>query len=246
MSDKDPQYPNENYPWPHHPAYGHPHDQQAHQHMPPPPAGYYPPPPPPPGYHPHYGYHPYYAHPAYQQAPPEAHQHHGKAHYEQPENDALYQQAQGVVEGLMGEQAGMFKEMLGKMGIDDKEFWKGAMIGAAAALLLGNENVRNNLLQMFTGAGDMLKSGGEKVKESAYQTGSSIKESAYKAGASVKQSATTGNEIFKDTINAGKQGFQASVERHQNEEVTPDEQAAEISSVETDANLTAESDQNEK
>ncbi len=218
MSDKDQQYPNGNYPWPHHPAYGHPQDPQAYQHMPPPPPGYYPPPPPPPppqGYHPHHGHHPYYAHPAYQQAPHAMHQHHGKPHYEQPENDALYQQAQGVVEGLMGEQSGVFKEMLGKMGIDDKEFWKGAMIGAAAALILGNENVRNNLLQMFTGAGDMLKSGGEKVKESAYQAGSSIKENASKAGASVKQTATTGNEIFKDTINAGKQGFHESVERHQ-------------------------------
>jgi len=222
MSDNESQSPNNNVPWPNHPGYGHPyyHPQQAQTSQPmPPPAGYYPPPPgyyghphcpppPPPGY---YG-HPQYAHPAYQQPQGMPHQHHGQPHHEAPDNDALYQQAQGVVEGLMGEQSGAFKEMLGKMGIDDKEFWKGAMIGAAAALILGNENVRNNLLQMFSGATDMFKTGGEKVKDSAY-----------KATESVKQSVTTGNEIFKDTINAGKEGYQASVERHKSDaQVAPD------------------------
>jgi len=211
MSDKESKYPNEGYPWPQPPpgygaaGYGHPyHHPQAAQHMPPPagyypppPPGYYPPPPPPPGCH------PYYAHPAYQQGQPAMHQHHGQPHYEAPENDALYEQAQGVVEGLMGEQSGAFKDMLSKMGIDDKEFWKGAMIGAAAALILGNENVRNNLLQMFSGATDMFKSGGEKVKDSAV-----------KATESVKQNVNAGSEIFKDTLHAGKEEFHASVARH--------------------------------
>lgn len=211
MSDNESQYPNDNNPWPNPPGYGQPyyHPQQAQTSQPmPPPAGYYPPPPlgyyghpgcmpPPPGYH------PYYAHPAYQHPQGMPHQHHGEQHHDAPESDALYQQAQGVVEGLMGEQSGAFKEMLGKMGIDDKEFWKGAMIGAAAALILGNEDVRNNLMQMFSGATDMFKSGGEKVKSSAS-----------KATESVKQSVTTGNEIFKDTLNAGKEGFHSSVERH--------------------------------
>lgn len=41
-------------------------------------------------------------------------------------------QAQGMVEGLMGDQAGLFKRIISTVGVDDKEFWKGAMIGAAA------------------------------------------------------------------------------------------------------------------
>ncbi len=244
MSDKEQKYPNENNPWPNHPGYGQPHHPQGYHHMPPP-AGYYPPPPP--GYHPppppgYYPPPPYYAHPAYQQEHSAPHQHHGKAHYEEPENDALYQQAQGVVEGLMGEQSGVFKDMLSKMGIDDKEFWKGAMIGAAAALILGNENVRNNLMQMFSGAGDMFKSGGEKVKDSAHK----VKDGAYKASESVKQSVTTGNEIFKDTVSAGKQGFQESVERHKttselnSDEIEPEETLA------TESELTVGDDDNEK
>ena len=237
MSDKDQNYPNENNPWPNHPGNGQPHYPQGYHHMPPPPAGYYPPSPP--GYYPPPpppGYHPYYAHPAYQQQQPAAHQHHGKPHYEEPENDALYQQAQGVVEGLMGEQSGVFKEMLSKMGIDDKEFWKGAMIGAAAALILGNENVRNNLMQMVSGAGDMFKSSGEKVKDSAHK----VKDSACKASESVKQSVTTGNEIFKDTVSAGKQGFQESVERHK---PTADLEQGEI---EVESDQIAEDNENAK
>jgi len=236
MSDKNKQYPNEDYPWPNHPAYGYPPHPNAYHHMPPP--GYYPPPPP--GYCPPPGYHPYYGHHGHPQ--PEQHLHHGKPHYEPPENDALYQQAEGVVEGLMGEQSGAFKETLSKMGIDDKEFWKGAMIGAAAALILGNENVRSNLMQMFTGAGDLLKSGGEKVKETASQTGSSIKENALKTGASVKKSVSTGNEIFKDTLSAGKQGFKASRERHQGDSELAEQALQEEVDLTADVELNSETE----
>lgn len=112
-------------------------------------------------------------------------------------------QAQGMVEGLMGEQASLFKKIVSTIGVDDKEFWKGAMIGAAAALILGNESVRNTLLQTFANAGDLLKTGGGKVKDAA---GS--------AAESVKEGAKAGGEIFRDTVTAGKEGFQESVARH--------------------------------
>ncbi len=206
MSDQEQQnmqYPPHGYPWPQYPpGYGHPAYQgHPNQHQQVPPQAYYHAPPPPPGYgYPPQGFHPHQPHHA-----PQGHHVHQGHHAPQghPESDALYQQAQGIVEGMMGDQVGVFKDMMQKMGIDDKEFWKGAMIGAAAALILGNENVRSSLLQMLTGAGDMLKTGGSKVKDSAC-----------KATSSVKEHAVAGNEIFKDTYSAGKQGFKDSVDRH--------------------------------
>lgn len=80
------------------------------------------------------------------------------------------------------------------------------MVGAAAALLLSNENVRGKLMGLVSGAGDMLKSGGSSVKEGAVNTASAVKENM-----------STGSEIFKETYAAGKQGFQESVERHKAE-----------------------------
>ena len=121
-------------------------------------------------------------------------------------------QAQGMVEGMMGEQAGLFKNIISTIGVDDKEFWKGAMIGAAAALILGNESVRNTLLQTFANAGDLLKAGGSKVKDAA-ETGAS----------SVKETVTTTSAIFRDTVQAGKEGFQESVGRHRQSEAGQEE-----------------------
>ena len=85
-------------------------------------------------------------------------------------------------------------------------FAMGVAAGAAAALLLSNENVRGKLMGLVSGAGDMLKSGGSSVKEGAVNTASAVKENV-----------STGSEIFKDTYAAGKQGFQESVERHKEE-----------------------------
>ncbi|MFI3246112.1 MAG: hypothetical protein R3Y10_06435, partial [Ferrimonas sp.] len=76
-------------------------------------------------------------------------------------------QSQAMLEGLLGEQAGIFKDLLHTLGVDDKEFWKGAMIGAAAALLFSNEAVRGNLQSLLGQAGELLKTGGEKAKSSA-------------------------------------------------------------------------------
>jgi len=121
-----------------------------------------------------------------------------------PENNPLFDQAQSMLDEALGEEAGMFKEILGAMGMNDKEFWKGAMIGAAAALLLSNDKVRGKLMSGLSGAGDMLKSSGSSLKETAANTASSVKENV-----------STGSEIFKDTYSAGKDGFKESVERHQ-------------------------------
>lgn len=121
-----------------------------------------------------------------------------------PQSDAMFEQMQAVLDGAMGEDAGMFKEILGSLGMNDKEFWKGAMVGAAAALLLSNENVRGKLMDLVAGAGDMLKAGGGAVKETASQTAHNMRDNMAASG-----------EIFRDTYTAGKEGFQESVERHQ-------------------------------
>lgn len=152
-----------------------------------------------------------------QQTPPES----------QQGNDALFEQAQAMLDGALGEEAGMFKEILGTFGMNDKEFWKGAMIGAAAALLLSNENVRGKLMGLVSGAGDVLKSGGENVKETAMNTASSVKENM-----------NTGSEIFRDTVSAGKQGFQESVEKHK---VEPAVKIVSGKDVSHDVDLTKES-----
>ncbi len=184
-----------------HPAYmHHPHAQHMGYggHMPPP--------------HIHPGYPPGYwhgQHPGEYQMPPAPPQEDGEG-----ATNPLMEQAQAMLEGALGEEAGIFKELLGTLGMNDKEFWKGAMVGAAAALLLSNENVRNNLKNLVAGAGGMLKSGGESVKDGATQ-----------AASSVKQNVTTGSEIFKDTYNAGKEGFKESVERHQAPQVTAEAEA---------------------
>lgn len=133
---------------------------------------------------------------------PHPHHHH---HHHQPAPAGFdwSNQAQGMVEDMMGEQAGMLKNIISMIGADDKEFWKGAMIGAAATLLLTNENVRNMLMQTLSGTGEMLKSGGGKVKD------------AVMSGAeNIRDTAVTGGTIFRDTVNAGKEGFQESVARN--------------------------------
>ncbi len=124
------------------------------------------------------------------------------------DNNPLIEQAQAMLDGALGEDADTFKEILGSFGMSDKEFWKGAMVGAAAALILSNDNVRGKLMGLVSGAGDMLKTGGSAVKDTAVNTASSVKENV-----------STSGEIFKDTVAAGKQGYQESVEKHRTEPV---------------------------
>lgn len=110
------------------------------------------------------------------------------------------QAAQGLVDNLMGEQSGMFKNIMSTLGLDDNEFWKGAAIGAVAALVLSNENVRTTLLNVLGSAGDALKSAGGKVKDAAATTVSSAKEGV-----------SASSKIVRDTVKAGKDGFETSV-----------------------------------
>jgi hypothetical protein len=57
---------------------------------------------------------------------------------------------------------------LGKMlNLDDSEFWKGALIGAAAVLLLTNEKVQDTLFKTGAKAKEAVKSGVEKIKETS-------------------------------------------------------------------------------
>lgn len=150
--------------------------------------------------------HPHWPHPG---MPPQ----HNQTHAPQPppqeeENNALFEQAQAMLDGALGEDASTFKEILGSFGMSDKEFWKGAMVGAAAALILSNDNVRGKLMGLVSGAGDMLKNGGEAMRDGAANTASTVKESV-----------STSSEIFKDTVAAGKQGYQESVQKHKAEPV---------------------------
>ncbi len=66
---------------------------------------------------------------------------------------------------------------LGRMlNLDDSEFWKGALIGAAVVLLLTNESVQNALFKTGAKAKEAVKSGVEKVKKTARDATEEIKE----------------------------------------------------------------------
>jgi hypothetical protein len=67
------------------------------------------------------------------------------------------------------------------LNLDDKELWKGALIGAAAVLLLTNESVQNALFKTGVRARDAVKSGVEKVKESAASAGAEVAKAAKQA-----------------------------------------------------------------
>lgn len=149
--------------------------------------------------------------PAPQGVPPQfAQPHHHHHHHAAAQGVDWSQYAQSVVDGAMGEQAGLLKNIISTVGMDDKEFWKGAMVGAAVTLLLTNDSVRGMLMQTLAGAGDMLKAGTSKVKDGV-KTGSET----------IKETATSSAAIFRDTVKAGKEGFQESVERHRQPAATP-------------------------
>lgn len=64
------------------------------------------------------------------------------------------------------------------LNLDDKELWKGALIGAAVVLLLTNESVQNALFKTGVRARDAVKSGVEKVKASAANVGAEASRAA--------------------------------------------------------------------
>jgi len=51
------------------------------------------------------------------------------------------------------------------LNLDDKEFWKGALVGAAAVLLLTNESVQRALFRGAVKSRDAVQGGVEKVRE---------------------------------------------------------------------------------
>ncbi len=53
------------------------------------------------------------------------------------------------------------------LNLDDTEFWKGALIGAAAVLLLTNESVQNLLFKTGVKAKHAVDNGIDKIKQKA-------------------------------------------------------------------------------
>jgi hypothetical protein len=51
------------------------------------------------------------------------------------------------------------------LSLDDTEFWKGALVGAAAVLLLTNDQVQDALFKSGAKAKGAVKSGADKLKE---------------------------------------------------------------------------------
>lgn len=51
------------------------------------------------------------------------------------------------------------------LSLDDKEFWKGALVGAAAVLLLTNESVQRALFRGAVKSRDAVQGGVQKVRE---------------------------------------------------------------------------------
>jgi hypothetical protein len=51
------------------------------------------------------------------------------------------------------------------LNLDDSEFWKGALVGAAAVLLLTNETVQDTLFKTGARAKGAVQGGIDKVKE---------------------------------------------------------------------------------
>jgi hypothetical protein len=65
--------------------------------------------------------------------------------------------------------------------LDDKDFWKGALVGAAAVLLLTNENVQRALFRGAVKGRDAVEEGVEKVKEGVGTVKQKVREAKEKA-----------------------------------------------------------------
>lgn len=127
--------------------------------------GYPPYHPTPPVYYPPYPYHPPYSLPPGYQA----------AHHPPPLNDGdayASRQSADINQLLNGVANGDGNSLatLGQMlNFDDRELWKGALIGAAAVLLLTNEAVQRALFRTGNRAKQALQSGLAKGKKAASQ-----------------------------------------------------------------------------
>lgn len=70
--------------------------------------------------------------------------------------------AAGVAAALGAD--GPLTDLIGRLNLDDRELWKGALIGAAAVLLLTNESVQQALFKTGVRARDAVADGVAQVK----------------------------------------------------------------------------------
>lgn len=118
-------------------------------------------PPMPPGmaYWPGYGYFPVPPQPmAF--PPPGAMPGQGAAHGQGHQGAGMAQVMQEIANGGSG-----LSSLTRMLDLDDKDFWKGALVGAAAVLLLTNESVQKALFRGAVKGRDAVEEGVEKVKE---------------------------------------------------------------------------------
>ncbi|WP_051021928.1 hypothetical protein [Thioflavicoccus mobilis] len=71
---------------------------------------------------------------------------------------------------MLGEGNGL-SSLSRMLNLDDKELWKGALVGAAAVLLLTNESVQNALMHGGARARDAVRTGVDKLKPSTKGAG---------------------------------------------------------------------------
>lgn len=83
----------------------------------------------------------------------------------------------GMAEMMAQLSGGSGLSSLGRLlGTGDGEFWKGALIGAAAVLLLTNESVQRALFRTGAKASEAVKSGVEKVRKTAREERQKVRE----------------------------------------------------------------------
>lgn len=94
-----------------------------------------------------------------------------------PGMDAMGQRRAGGAQGVaqvMQEIAGGgngLSSLAKLLDFDDKDFWKGALVGAAAALLLTNDSVQRALFRGAVKGRDSVQEGVDKVKASINEVG---------------------------------------------------------------------------
>jgi hypothetical protein len=112
-------------------------------------------------YWPGYGYGtPGYGAPQMPGYPPAIGQMHGQGQQHAGQGQGMAQVMQEIASGGSG-----LSSLTKMLDFDDKDFWKGALVGAAAVLLLTNENVQRALFRGAVKGRDAVEEGVEKVKE---------------------------------------------------------------------------------
>jgi hypothetical protein len=76
---------------------------------------------------------------------------------------------------------------------DDKDFWKGALVGAAVIMLFTNESLQNMLFKGAVKSRDAVKDGVEKVKDGVEKVKTKVK-SGSKAKTASNESSTSASE----------------------------------------------------